>query len=234
MESPWCQPPAGGQHVRGGRGHHHSSPVLLVMQRSVNRVLRSAASTASSEKLYLGCAATGALPDAHVSMCLWHGRHASCTGAKTCAWLAVAGELKLHVLSMPAGGLQVAKTVTWPITALSACPASSCHNRTSLSTPASSRPTVTSTADGNPVITLTGNPLADLHMLHEMFISSISPFSFPTSLDAGTAFQLVDSECPQLNGSSTVALPLMQRPQPEGFKACMPMGCWPTPWLPHA
>lgn len=97
------------------------------------------------------------------------GRHAPCTCAKTCAWLAVAGEVKLHVLSMPVGGAQVAKTVTWPITPLSACLASPCHNQTtSPSTPASSRPTVTSTDDGNTVITLTGNPLADLYMLYEI------------------------------------------------------------------
>lgn len=161
------------------------------------------------------------------------GQHVSCTGVKTCAWLAVAGEVKLHVLSMPAGGSQVAKTVTWPITALSACPASPCHDRTaSPSTPASSRPTVTSTDDGNTVIVLTGNLLTDLHMLYEMFISSISPFSFPTSLDAGTAFQLVDSECPQLNGSSTVALPIMQRPQPVDFKAS-PWGVGQHPGVQH-
>lgn len=53
---------------------------------------------------------------------------------------------------------------------------------------------MTSTDDGNMVIELTGNPLADLQMLYEMLMSGATPFSLPTSMDAGTAFQLVDSE----------------------------------------
>jgi hypothetical protein len=53
---------------------------------------------------------------------------------------------------------------------------------------------VTTTADGNTEITLTGNPLVDLQHLFELFTSGVSPFSFPTGLKPETAFQLADSE----------------------------------------
>lgn len=102
----------------------------------------------------------------------------------------------MTMLSSSASVPQLMKAVTWQIKPLSECPSSPCNNQpaaASTSSPASS----TSPDNGNTVIQLTGNPLADLNMVYQLFTASASPFKIPTTLDPATAFELMTSKCLQ-------------------------------------
>lgn len=95
------------------------------------------------------------------------------------------------------------KSITKTIRPLAKCPQSSCNNQGTASAASSASTTSASSTTypagsagsiGNTVVTLTGNPVADLQMLYGLFTSGTSPFRLPTALDAATAFQLVSSK----------------------------------------